>query len=145
MVPHQYCDTNIFLNTVSQFKNWAFITRYPKDKCPQLRVMRSTDVPTQHISGISCIVMLNSGSCCQYRGLPLPQSQQSRLQPRMVNLYTKEGVESLHILLYTSINVCIVNAQQIKFNTVSGQSPESQCGQRSNTVKVLTCSRSCDY
>ena len=61
--------------------------------------------------------------------------------------YAKEGVESLCILLYTSLNVCIVNGQQLKVNS---QSPENQCGQRSNAKrmswsKFLTCGRSHDY
>ena len=38
----------------------------------------------------------------------------------LVNPYTKEGVESLCILLYTSINVHIVNGQWLKFNVVNG-------------------------
>ena len=38
----------------------------------------------------------------------------------MVNLYTKEGVELLCILLYTFINVHVVNGQWLKFNTVNG-------------------------
>ena len=49
----------------------------------------------------------------------------------LVNLYTQEGVESLCILLYTSINVHIVNGQRLKFNPVNGQSPENQRGQQS--------------
>ena len=46
-------------------------------------------------------------------------------------------MESLCILLYTytSINVHVVNVQQFKFNTVNGQSPKNQHGQRSNTKK----------
>jgi len=54
---------------------------------------------------------------------------------------TKEGVESLCILLYTSVNVHLVNSQWSK--------PENQRGQQSKCqkelVKVLTCGRSCDY
>jgi len=42
----------------------------------------------------------------------------------LVHLYTKEEVESLHILLYTSVNVRIVNGQQLKFNAVNSQSPK---------------------
>ena len=38
----------------------------------------------------------------------------------LVNLYTKEGVELLHILQYTSINVRIVNGQRLKFNAANG-------------------------
>ena len=49
----------------------------------------------------------------------------------LVNPYTMEGVESLCILLYTSINVHIVNGQRLKFNPVNGQSPENQRGQQS--------------
>jgi len=60
----------------------------------------------------------------------------------MVNLYTKEGVESLHILPYTSVNVCAVNSRRLKFNAVNGQSPKNQRGQQSKRqkelVKVLT-------
>ena len=40
----------------------------------------------------------------------------------LVNPYTKEGVESLCILPYTSVNVRVVNGQWLKFNTVNGQS-----------------------
>jgi len=47
----------------------------------------------------------------------------------LVNLYTKEGVESLSILPHTSVNVHVVNGQWLKFNTVNGQSPENQHGQ----------------
>ena len=53
----------------------------------------------------------------------------------LVNPYTKEGVKSQCILLYTSINVRVVSSQQLNFNTVNGQSPEHQCGQQSNTEK----------
>jgi len=53
------------------------------------------------------------------------------------NPYTKEGVESLRILLYTSVNVHVVNGQRLKFNTVDHQSPENQCGQRSKRRKEL--------
>ena len=42
----------------------------------------------------------------------------------LVNPYTKEGVESLHILPYTSVNVRVVNGQRLKFNAVKGQSPK---------------------
>jgi len=67
----------------------------------------------------------------------------------LVNPYTKEGVESLRILPYTSVNVHVVNSQQLKFNAVHGQSPENQCGQWSKhqkeLVKVLTCGPSHDY
>ena len=60
----------------------------------------------------------------------------------LVNLYTKEGVELLRILLYTSINVCVINGQWLKFNAVNGQSPKNQHGQQSKCqkelVKVLT-------
>jgi len=38
--------------------------------------------------------------------------------------YTKEEVELLRILLHTSVNVCIVNGQRLKFNAVNGQSPK---------------------
>jgi len=41
----------------------------------------------------------------------------------LVNPYTKEGVESLCILPYTSVNMRVVNGQWLKFNTVNGQSP----------------------
>jgi len=42
----------------------------------------------------------------------------------LVNPYTKEEVESLCILPYTSINVRVVNGQRLKFNTVNCQSLE---------------------
>ena len=42
----------------------------------------------------------------------------------MVNLYTKEGVELLRILLYTSINVCVINGQWLKFNAVVVKAPK---------------------
>jgi len=38
--------------------------------------------------------------------------------------YTKDGVELLRILLYTCVNVHVVNGQWLKFNTVDSQSPE---------------------
>jgi len=53
----------------------------------------------------------------------------------LVNPYTKERVESLHILPYTSVNVHVDNGQPLKFNAVNGQSPENQCGQRSKPQK----------
>ena len=60
----------------------------------------------------------------------------------LVNPYTKEEVESLHILPYTSVNVRIVNGQLLKFNAVNGQGPKYQRGQRSKCrkelVKILT-------
>ena len=40
----------------------------------------------------------------------------------LVNPYTKEGVESLHLLLYTSVNVRVVNGQRLKFNAFNGLS-----------------------
>jgi len=45
----------------------------------------------------------------------------------LVNPYTKEGVESLRILPYTSVNVRVVNGQQLKFNAFNGQSPLPVC------------------
>ena len=42
----------------------------------------------------------------------------------LVKPYTKEGVESLLILPYTSENLHVVNGQQLKFNTVNSQSPK---------------------
>jgi len=42
----------------------------------------------------------------------------------LVNPYTKEGVESLHILPYTSVNVHVFNGHQLKFNAFNGQSPK---------------------
>ena len=67
----------------------------------------------------------------------------------MVNLYTKEGVESLHILPYTSTNVHIVNGQRwnskqsmvkaLKISVVNGQKAEE------SLVKVLTFSHNSDY
>jgi len=74
---------------------------------------------------------------------------QSRPRPRMVNLHTKEGVESLHILPYTSTNVHVVNSQWLKFKAVNGQSPKNQRCQRSKAeeslVKVLTFIHNLDY
>jgi len=57
----------------------------------------------------------------------------------LVNLYTKEGVESLCIFPYTSVNVRVVNSQRLKFNAVNGQSPVNQHGQQSNAEK--SCSK----
>ena len=59
----------------------------------------------------------------------------------LVNLYTKEGVESLRILPYTSVNVCVVNGQQLKFNADNGQSSKISMVSGQNIeelVKVLT-------
>jgi len=50
----------------------------------------------------------------------------SMVKDAMESVCTKEGVESLCILPYTSVNVCIVNGQWLKFNAVNGQSPENQ-------------------
>ena len=56
-----------------------------------------------------------------------------------------------HILL-SDVNVCIVNGQQLKLNTVSGQSSENQCGYQSNAEKswskswpTCSCGHTCDY
>jgi len=48
----------------------------------------------------------------------------------LVNPYTKEGVELLHILPFTSVNVRAVNSQWLKFKAVNSQSPKNQCGQQ---------------
>ena len=53
----------------------------------------------------------------------------------LVNSYTKEGVESLRILPYTSVNVCVVNVQWLKFNAVNGQSPKIRVVNGQNTEK----------
>ena len=50
-----------------------------------------------------------------------------------LDLYSKEGVESLRILLYTFINVHLVNGQWLKFNIVNGQSPKKSAW---STVKL---------
>jgi len=42
----------------------------------------------------------------------------------LVNPYTKEGVESLRLLPYTSVNVRVVKGQWLKFNAVNSQSPK---------------------
>jgi len=55
----------------------------------------------------------------------------------LVNPYTMEGVESLCILLYTSVNVRVVNGQRLKFNPVSGKSLENERGQQSKRRKEL--------
>jgi len=44
-------------------------------------------------------------------------------------------VESLCILLYTSVNVRVVNGQQLKFNVVNGQSPKISVVNSQNTKK----------
>jgi len=49
----------------------------------------------------------------------------------ILRIYTKEGVELLCILPYTSVNVCVFNGQRLKFNPVNGQSPKNQRCQRS--------------
>ena len=48
----------------------------------------------------------------------------------MESICTKEGVELLHILPYTSINV---NGQWLKCSVVNGQSPINQCGMGGGT------------
>ena len=53
----------------------------------------------------------------------------------LVNPYTKEGVESLHILPYTSVIVRIVNGQWLKFNAVNGQSPKISVVNSQNAEK----------
>ena len=59
----------------------------------------------------------------------------------LVKPYTKEGVESLRILPYTSVNVCVVNDQRLKFNADNGQSSKISMVSGQNIeelVKVLT-------
>jgi len=64
----------------------------------------------------------------------------------LVNLYTKEGVESLRILPYTSINVRVVNGwnstqsmvKAPKISVVNGQNAEKSWS------KFWPCGRSCD-
>jgi len=59
----------------------------------------------------------------------------------MVNPYTKEGVESLCILPYTSVNVRVVNGQHVEIQHSQRSNPENKC-QRAKRwkelVKVLT-------
>ena len=67
----------------------------------------------------------------------------------LANPYTKEGVESLCILLCTSVNMCIINCQWLKFYAVNGQSPKisvvnGQSAEKSWS-KFWPCVRSCDY
>ena len=57
----------------------------------------------------------------------------------LVDPYTKEGVESLRILPYTSVNVHIVNGQWLKFNAVDGQSPKISVVNGQNAEK--SCSK----
>jgi len=61
----------------------------------------------------------------------------------------RKGWSRMNSSVYTSVNLRVVNGQQLKFNTVNSQSPRNQHGQWSNIkeelVKVLTCGRSCDY
>ena len=57
-----------------------------------------------------------------YRGGVTPIGSIVTAATAPVNPYTKEGVESLRILPYTSVNVCVVNGQWLKFNAVNGQS-----------------------
>jgi len=53
----------------------------------------------------------------------------------LVNPYTKEGVESLRILPYTSVNVREVNSQRLKFFAVNNQSPETSVVNGQNAKK----------
>jgi len=62
-----------------------------------------------------------------------------------LDLYTKEGVESLHILPYTPVNVHIVNSQWLKFNGVKGQSLKLGVVSSQMLVKVLICGHIGDY
>jgi len=66
-----------------------------------------------------------------------------------VNPYTKEGVESLRILPYTSVKVRVVNSLWLKFNAVNGQSPKISVVNGQNAKKSWSkfwpCGHSCDY
>ena len=53
----------------------------------------------------------------------------------LVNPYTKEGVELLRILPYTSVNVRVVNGYWLKFNAVKGQSPKISMVNNQNAEK----------
>ena len=57
----------------------------------------------------------------------------------LVNQYTKEGMEWLRILPYTSVNLRVVNGQRLKISVVNGQNPEKSWS------KFRPCGRSCDY
>jgi len=59
-----------------------------------------------------------------YQGGVTPIDSTVTAATTLVNLYTKQGVESLRILLYTSVNVRVINGQWLKFNAVNGQSPK---------------------
>ena len=53
-------------------------------------------------------------------------------------------------ILLSDVNVCIVNGQRLKLNTVNGQSPENQHGQQSNAEKSWSkswpsCGHTCGY
>ena len=62
---------------------------------------------------------------------PLPSG--AIVKDAMESIYTKEGVESLHILPCTSINVHVVNGQWLECSVVNGQSTENQCGMGGRT------------
>ena len=59
-----------------------------------------------------------------YQGSVTPIDPIVTAMTALVNPYTKEGVESLRILPYTSVNMRVVNSQWLKFNVVNGQSPK---------------------
>jgi len=59
------------------------------------------------------------------QGVSLPQTQYSWLRPRWSTCYTKEEVEPLRILLYTSVDVCINQRSMV----------EIQCNQQSKPRK----------
>ena len=69
----------------------------------------------------------------------------------MVNPYTKEAVESLHILLYISVNVRVVNLNGLNSMLSMVKAPKISVAwstvktPKMSLVKVLTCGRSCDY
>ena len=86
-------------------------------------------------------------SVCEYiQGGVTPKDSIVTAVTAHLDLYTKEGVESLHILPYTSVNVHIViNSQWLKFNAVKGQSPKISVISSQMLVKVLTCGHSGDY
>jgi len=97
--------------------------------------------------------MESSHQCTLFRAdQGIKQGGVTRIDPivtaatALVNLYTKEGVESLHILPYTSVNVRVVNGQWLKFKAVNGQSPKINMVNGQMLVKVLTLrSQLCDY
>ena len=115
------------------------------------RSAASSTTRLENTNWASCYVLWPQGHmhCIPNQGGVTPINPIVTAATALVNLYTKEGVESLRILPYTSVNVRVVSGQWLKFNAVNGQSLKISVvnGQNAENSwsKFWLCGRSCDY